>query len=210
MRQLLRQVLSNSVFLYPLLMHVLIERGMIAAALIGLAVVSLIACAPFVFERRGGFRAALFGFIALAALAGLAGGQAFALYLPPVIFNLVLALVFGRTLRTGAVPLIERFMRFYHGDSMSPALVRYAHHLTWLWVILFLVMALVATWLATFASLQAWSLFANVISYLLVLGLFLGQFVYGYARYRTPLLRDIIPTALRIARRAASNASIGR
>lgn len=208
MPQRWRRLLGGSFFLFPPIMHVLIVRGMIPAALIGLACVSLAALtAQWSGERGRSWEAIPYGLVALAAIASLASGRAIALYLPPIVFNLAFALGFGRTLRAGTTPLIERFMRTRDGDDLPPALVRYGRQLTWVWVVFFLSMALTAIMVALLASLETWSLFANVVNYLLVAALFVAQFVYGYARYRTPRLDHLLPTVMQVARRVAGRAA---
>lgn len=60
-------------------------------------------------------------------------------YLPSLVL-LWLAFLFGRTLRAGATPLIERIAR--HGNpALSPALCRYTRRLTALWCAYFVVAA---------------------------------------------------------------------
>jgi uncharacterized membrane protein len=63
----------------------------------------------------------------------------------PTLFLVWLAFFFGRTLRPGAVPLIERIARVGKPD-LSPALCRYTRRLTAMWTFYFLVAAiLIAT-----------------------------------------------------------------
>ena len=204
-----QRVLGNSVLLYPLLMHFLIIHGHLAAALIGLAAMGLVAAGAALQQPQGRWQALLYAAIAVAALVNLGAGSELALYLPPVAFNLLFAAVFARTLRAGAVPMVERFMRLHHGEDMTPALHRYARRLTIAWTVLFVAGALTAVLLAMFASLESWSLFANVINYLLIVLLFIGQFVFGYFRYRALRARQILPTVVRMARRAARSGSFG-
>jgi uncharacterized membrane protein len=199
-----RRVLSSCVLLYPLLMHVLIVYQLQGAALLGLAAVGLTATVVAVLDGDGWQQALPYLVIAVAAGAALAAGNAFALYLPSIVVNLVFAGTFARTLRAGDTPMIERFMRLHHGEQMVPELVRYARQLTYIWAAFCAVMAITSAVLMIFTSLEAWSLFANVINYALVAALFIGQFVYGYLRYRAIAPAQIVPTAARMARRAAS------
>ncbi len=79
-------------------------------------------------------------------------------YLPPAVL-LWLAFVFGRTLRAGATPLIERIAR--HSNPALPAvLARYTRRLTALWCAYFVVAA-VLTAMANMAyvavSLAVWA-----------------------------------------------------
>jgi uncharacterized membrane protein len=99
--------------------------------------------------------------------------------------------MFGSTLRTGSTPLIERFMRRQYGDAMHPVLVPYARRLTWIWTLFLVAMALISIGLAVFGTLKAWSLFTNIVNYLLVAILFVAQFVYSRLHYRVHAPRGL-------------------
>lgn len=111
--------------------------------------------------------------------------SAIALFLPPVVLNIALMLLFGGTLYPGKTPLIQRFMQLERTGDLPPALIGYAHHLTWIWTALFAMMALVSAALALLAPLALWSLFANILNYIFVGILFIGQYLYAYWRYRS-------------------------
>lgn len=201
-----RGALGSCVLLYPLVMHLLIVYDMLAIALLGLTLMSLIAAVPALLDSRNRWQALPYVFIALAAFVALMSGTDFALYFPSVVFNLVFAVAFGRTLRAGETPMIERFMHLHHSEKMHPGLVRYARQLTYMWAVCCATMALTAALLGIFTSLETWSLFANVINYAVIVVLFIGQFVVGYIRYRVLTPTQIVSTAARVARRAASGA----
>jgi len=105
------------------------------------------------------------------------------LYLPPVLINLALAWVFGRTLMRGRIPLISRFA-LMEQETLSPEVAAYTRTLTWVWTSLFVVAAAISLGLALSGHHDAWSLFTNLINYLLVGALFLGEFVYRRLRFR--------------------------
>jgi uncharacterized membrane protein len=105
------------------------------------------------------------------------------LYVPPVVINAVLAAMFGATLAEGHEPVISRFARMEQG-TLAPDLVRYTRMLTWIWTLLLATIALVAAALATWAPLPAWSFFANVLSYVLIGALFVGEYAYRRVRFR--------------------------
>jgi uncharacterized membrane protein len=104
------------------------------------------------------------------------------LFVPPVAINLVLAWVFGRTLRRGRVPLISRFA-LMEQDTLSAEIAAYTRTLTWVWTALFVAAAAVSLTLALSGNRDAWSLFTNLVNYLLVGALFLGEFVYRRLRF---------------------------
>src|SRR6185295_12918290 len=114
MGRILRALFSASAFFYPLVMHFLIVHDMIFAALVGLVVVNAAAAFMQLLNRHHWLHALPYLLLAVTGVVGLGMDATFALYLPPVVFNLMLALVFGRTLAHGQVPLIERFMRLHH------------------------------------------------------------------------------------------------
>jgi uncharacterized membrane protein len=95
-------------------------------------------------------------------------------YLIPVLINLALLIQFGRTLLPGSEPLIVRYCRTDLG-SVPAAVERYARRLTALWCVVFSAMLVECVVLAEFAPIEVWSLFANLLNYLLVLALFIGE-----------------------------------
>ncbi len=137
-----------------------------------------------------------------AAVYWLAPPAEWVLYVPPVVINLALAWVFGRTLLRGRVPLISRFA-LMEQETLSPEVAAYTRLLTWLWTGLFVAAAGVSFILALSGHHDAWSLFTNLINYLLVGALFLGEFAYRRVRFRNyrhqsplQLLRNVRRTNL--------------
>lgn len=124
------------------------------------------------------------------------------LYLPPIAINLALCWLFGRTLAYGRTPLIARFALMEQG-TLTEELARYTRRLTWLWTLLFAGAALASLALAVSGNRDAWSLFTNLVNYLLVAALFLGEFIYRRLRFRNyrhqsllQLLRNVRRTNL--------------
>ena len=124
------------------------------------------------------------------------------LFLPPIVINLALAWVFARTLVRDRVPLISRFALMEQG-TLSAEVASYTRMLTWLWTLLFVAAAGISLALALSGHHDAWSLFTNLINYLLVGALFLGEFVYRRLRFRNyrhqsplQLLRNVRRTNL--------------
>ena len=124
------------------------------------------------------------------------------LYVPPVAINLMLCWLFARTLAAGRVPLIARFAMLEQG-TLSDELAAYTRTLTWLWTLLFAGAALASVVLALSGNRDAWSLFTNLVNYLLVAALFLGEFAYRRLRFRNyrhqsplQLLRNVRRTNL--------------
>jgi uncharacterized membrane protein len=127
---------------------------------------------------------------------------AWVLFIPPILINLALAWVFGRTLVRGRTPLIARFAIMEQG-TLSAELETYTRALTWLWMLLFIAAAAASLALALSGHRDAWSLFTNFLNYVLVAALFLGEFVYRRLRFRNyrhhsplQLLRNVRGTKL--------------
>lgn len=105
------------------------------------------------------------------------------LYLPPVVINLALCWLFGRTLMRHRVPLIARFAMIEQG-TLSAELEVYTRRLTWIWTLLFAGAALASLLLALSGNRDAWSVFTNFVNYALVAALFLGEVLYRRLRFR--------------------------
>ena len=105
------------------------------------------------------------------------------LFAPSVLINGMLAALFGASLRPGREPVISVFARLEQGE-LQPDLARHARLVTWCWTLLLTAIAIVALALAAWASMETWSLFANVVSYALVAALFTGEYLYRRIRYR--------------------------
>jgi uncharacterized membrane protein len=105
-----------------------------------------------------------------------------ALVLPPLLANLAMCWVFGRTLAPGREPLLTRLCRFAHGE-IPDAYARYTAALTRLWTAVFALLAVASVALALAADLAVWSWFANVGSYAILGALFLGEHVYRGIRF---------------------------
>lgn len=174
---------------YPLLVHLLILYKAPAVAVAGLVATSLVYFYTML-HLRAGPRTRFIGVGVYALLAALGSlnlltDTIYALYLPPLLINSGLMILFGLTLRQGSMPLVERLMRMeYSGAELPAALARYARNLTRVWVGYFAGIVLISLVLAVSAPLELWSLFANVLSYLFAIMLFLAQYLWRALRYR--------------------------
>lgn len=102
--------------------------------------------------------------------------------LPHVGAYLFLLWLFGRTLVRGRQPLITRIATLVHG-GLPVEIQKYTRAVTWLWCGFFAGMALVSISLFAFASIETWSVFANLLNLPLVGALFLFEYVYRILRY---------------------------
>jgi uncharacterized membrane protein len=100
--------------------------------------------------------------------------------------NTALAFVFGRTLTGGRQPLVTKVAAMVH-EEMSPEMIRYTRQVTTAWTLFFIACALVSTGLFFFAPIEAWSVFANILSLPLIGLMFLVE---NEVRKRTLPKRD--------------------
>jgi uncharacterized membrane protein len=199
-----RPVTTVLTFAYPVLAHFAIARnsaGLTIAALTLLAAVSLL---------PGLARGAIGAWLAV-PLVGAASWwlssveqPVLALYLPPIVVPAFLAGVFGNTLRPGRTPLISQLIRLLQapGDEEPESAVwAYARRLTAAWTAMFVALATFNLLLAAFVepdgllrasgieprlavSHEVWSLFTNLLEYLLVAAFFAIE--YAYRRQKFP------------------------
>jgi uncharacterized membrane protein len=183
---------------WPLALHAAVmtgHRAWLPAITAVLAVVALVLAAVLA-RRAAGKVIAVVACAAVVAVVMVAPGVL--LYSPPVVIPLVAGAAFASTLLPGAEPLVSRFARLERGP-LPPDLAGYTRTLTWIWAALLFAIAASALLLALFASLATWSLFTNVVSYLLLAGLFLGE--YAYRRRHFPQYRHAsLATLFRIVR----------
>ncbi len=90
--------------------------------------------------------------------------------------NVMLAAVFGLTLSGEKQPLCTRFAEGVHG-TLSADLVRYTRQVTLAWTLFFLTISLISTLLFLLAPIEAWSIFANFLSFPLILLMFATEYL---------------------------------
>jgi len=94
--------------------------------------------------------------------------------------NLLLAVVFGRTLAPGHEPICALFARLVHG-SIPPEVERYARGITIAWTIYFAAMFALSCALYLGGAREAWSFLANFLTAPLLVAMFVGEY---FVRYR--------------------------
>ncbi|HWI78824.1 MAG TPA: hypothetical protein VNS31_06475 [Ramlibacter sp.] len=87
----------------------------------------------------------------------------------------LLCVAFGRTLQAGSTPMITGFARIVHG-TLSPALVSYTRSATWAWSIYFGAVTAASLLLFWLAPIAIWSYFANLLSPVLLVLMFAGEY----------------------------------
>lgn len=112
-------------------------------------------------------------------------------FLPPILIYVFVCWVFARTLLPGREPLVTRIARLVREGELPQPLVEHTRRVTWLWAVVPAVMAAISLALARFAEPATWSLFTNVVSYLVLGALFLLEYLYRLLRY--PAIRHDSP-----------------
>lgn len=92
--------------------------------------------------------------------------------------HLALGAWFGATLRPGAEPLITALARRVH--ELTPAMERYSRHVTVAWTIYFVGMAVTSLVLFGLGDFAHWSLLANILTPVLTVAFFVGEYVLRY------------------------------
>jgi uncharacterized membrane protein len=141
-----------------------------------------------------GSAAFLMGLVALAAFFD--DGRYFTLV--PVVVNVGLFLVFGRSLLRGP-SMVEVLARLQY-SRVPVEHLPYCYRVTVVWTAFFALNALIILWLAATASLQVWALYTGLIAYLLAGALLVSERTYRAWRFRRygdgpadALLRRIFP-----------------
>jgi uncharacterized membrane protein len=138
------------------------------------------------------------------------------LYIAPVLVPGFMAGVFGATLLAGQTPMIEQLILIMQTEpEPEPAVIAYARRLTQAWTLFFVALSLTNLVLGLLAApggmlLAAgvtpvvtvpehwWSLFANVIGYLLVAAFFLIEYAYRRRRFPRQPYRNMLDFLLRV------------
>lgn len=102
------------------------------------------------------------------------------MYAPPVLFPLLLATLFGRSLRPGRQPLVERIVWHLHDRpaALDDDLRAYARGVTVYWCGVFVFMAALNLALAVAAPVAVWSWIGNVAAYAIPLLAMLAEYAW--------------------------------
>jgi uncharacterized membrane protein len=106
---------------------------------------------------------------------------------------------FGRTLKRGSEAFITRLARQLDGP-LSPAVEAYTRRLTWVWCAFFAAQLAASALLLAFGTIEAWSLFINVLDLPLVALLFIADYVYRVLRFRGAPQASIVAVVRAYAR----------
>lgn len=189
-----RQLTTACAFTYPLVAHLAVARSSAKLTIAAVALLTLSALLQSLV--RGRLAAWLAVPLVVAGCWWLArtSSHLLPLYLPPVLVPAFLAWVFGQTLLPGRTPLIEQLVQMLHAPDAVPedAALVYARRLTLAWTVLFVGLAAANLLLAVFAEPEQWSLFANLIAYVIVVTFFVVEYAYRRRRFPRQPYRNML------------------
>jgi uncharacterized membrane protein len=173
---------------YQFLIHKITISGQITPITATLVFIPFVIAAGWAIALELGLRPALLITTTMTML-GLAWVNIFGLPpaiifgLPHLVTNLFLMWFFARTLKDGREPLITSIARRVHG-SLTPDIEIYTRRITFVWSLFFVLQVVVSLGLYIFASLEAWSMFINILNAPLIILMFLCEYSYRILRYR--------------------------
>lgn len=97
------------------------------------------------------------------------------LRLYPLVLNLFMSAIFFGSLIFG-MPIAERMARMIN-DELPPQAVMYTRRVTWAWAMVLLLNGLVSWYTAVETSLETWTLYNGIVTYLLFGGVFAGEYL---------------------------------
>jgi uncharacterized membrane protein len=205
-----RQVTTACAFAYPLVAHLAVARSSARLTIAAIALLALSALLRSLIEGR------LAAWLTVPVVIGAcwwlvrSSMNVLPLYVPPVLVPAFLAWIFGQTLLPGRTPLIEQLVHLLHGPEEVPedAALVYARRLTLAWTVLFVGLAATNLLLAVFAEPEQWSLFANLIAYVIVVVFFAVEYAYRRRRFPQQPYRNILEFVQRLL--ASLPALVGR
>lgn len=173
---------------YQFLIHKVTLSGQLTPITAALVLIPFVVAAGWAIALELGLRLALLITTTMTIL-GLAWVNRFGLTsaiifgLPHLVTNLFLLWLFARTLKDGREPLITSIARRVHG-SLKPDIEIYTRRITFVWSLFFVLQVVVSLGLYIFASLEAWSMFINILNVPLIILMFLCEYSYRLLRYR--------------------------
>ena len=172
---------------YQFLIHKVTLSGQLTPISSTLVLVPFVITALWAIALEMGFRLALLITITITLL-GLAAAHQFSLPpaiilgLPHFVTNIFLMWFFARTLKDGREPLITSIARRVRG-SLTPDIEIYTRRITLVWSLFFVLQLAFSLGLYIFASLEAWSMFINILNAPLIVLMFLCEYSYRILRF---------------------------
>jgi uncharacterized membrane protein len=170
--------------------HAVLARSAdgVQGAAAALMIVPLLAIAALAAMRMGNKLAWAAGVVAAATLTWLLlqygrAGLAVFYGVPHALIYVGLGWMFGRTLRTGRVPLITMLARRVHG-ALPPHMEIYTRRITLAWCVFCIAQVAVSLLLLLFSPMEMWSMFVNRLNLPLLAAMFVGEYGWRMLRHR--------------------------
>ncbi len=105
------------------------------------------------------------------------------LYLPPVLIPLLVFSLFFRSLLPGNTPFVTAIAAQSRGE-LTEELSLYTRHVTIIWAIILGLLTIEAILFPWLVSDHIWSLFTNIINYVVIALMFVGEYIVRRVRFR--------------------------
>lgn len=162
---------------YPLVVHAAVLSGAAWLQWLALTLLGGMLLMPLLTRSRALFAALLLLWVAaIALLPSQAAGRYF-LMAAPVLISLSIFLLFATSLLPGRQALVTRIATAMRGP-LPPAVRCYTRQVTLFWAALLALWTLANLLLALLAPAWLWSLFANLLNYLILGGVFVGEWLF--------------------------------
>ena len=172
------QLTSAATLAYPLVLHTCLSTDRRSIAIYYLAATLVLPLLTSLFEqKKASVIDVLCILLAVALLTVLRSHELLAIKLLSVSIYAAMFGWFAGSLRPGERPIITR-IAFAMRPKLAAAEVAYTRRATQAWAVFFLIMGIMSGLLTIFASIEIWSWFVNIVSYLLVVLFFVLEFMY--------------------------------
>lgn len=170
------------IFQYPLSAHTAVLMGEEQFKLLSLMLLVIGIHYQGLLALRVGAIASTLALAAALAAVWFFGWISILIYLLPTVIPLLLLFTFGSTLLPGKTPMVTAIALSAEG-SLSDEMQRYTRALTWLWVIVFVILAMESILMIIFAEAVLWSWVINIANPILIGGIFIAEFAFRKVRY---------------------------
>jgi uncharacterized membrane protein len=167
---------------YPLFSHIFVISGHPVGAALYLLAVIVIFLIKAVYGKNLPMVLVTVALLIAGASLVMQERSTFLMYTPPIVINLGLLMLFGSSLRRGHIPLITQYAQLLDGN-LNQEISLYTKRVTQIWTVLFLVMLIESIGLAIFSTVAVWSLFNNFLNYILIILLFVVEYIYRNVAY---------------------------
>lgn len=100
------------------------------------------------------------------------------IFLPPIVISASLFWNFLRSLLLGRKPLITKIAECIYQEELSSEVKNYSYYCTIVWAVIMGLMTLETIFLAILAPLPVWSLFCNIINYIILGSIFIFEYLF--------------------------------